>query len=138
MHSLVAARLGQIELSERYFHQTAAIDLNDSMGNSAAGLHMGALGGLWQAAVFGFGGMGLRQDGLAFKPNLPRTWRRLRFPVKWHGRGLAVEVSQDQRLLQVTLERGRPMTIYAGGRAHRIEKGRPVVAPLTSEEEEGK
>jgi kojibiose phosphorylase len=135
MHSLVAARLGLVDLAERYFQQTAAIDLNDSMANSAAGLHFGALGGLWQAAVFGFGGLSLRQDGLSFDPHLPAGWRHLRFAVCWRRRHLAVEVSQERGLLELSLRRGRPMTIYAGGSTHRLEQDRPVLVRLSSEKE---
>jgi hypothetical protein len=52
-----AARLGDTTLAERYFRQAAEIDLADNMGNAAGGVHAGALGGLWQAAVLGFAGL---------------------------------------------------------------------------------
>ncbi len=64
-HALVAARLGEVDLAERYFRETAAIDLEDTTGTGAGGVHMAALGGLWQAAVFGFAGLGLRRMGWA-------------------------------------------------------------------------
>ncbi|HLF76781.1 MAG TPA: glycosyl hydrolase family 65 protein [Dehalococcoidia bacterium] len=135
VHSILASRLGCLDLAERYFRQTASIDLNDSMGNSAAGLHLGALGGLWQAAVFGFGGLSLREDGLAFNPRLLPGWRTLRFPLQWRQRHLVIELSGERQLMQVALKRGRPMTIYAGGSAHRLEQGRPLVIPLPATEE---
>src|SRR5262249_60241588 len=47
IHAMVAARLGDVELAWRYFHQAAAIDLDDTMGNAAAGVHIATLGGLW-------------------------------------------------------------------------------------------
>jgi trehalose/maltose hydrolase-like predicted phosphorylase len=53
LHALVAARLGDGNLAQAYFRQAAEIDLANNMGNAAGGIHMGALGGLWQAAVFG-------------------------------------------------------------------------------------
>ena len=59
IHALVAARLGETALAERYFRQAAEIDLADNMGNAAGGVHAAALGGLWQAAVFGFAGLRL-------------------------------------------------------------------------------
>jgi len=130
IHAWVAARLGLMELAMRYFRETAAIDLNDSMGNSASGLHMAALGGLWQATVFGFGGLTLRADGLSFEPHLPEGWNRLCFPVQWRRRRLTVELSRTRQALEVKLEHGSPMTIYAGGAAHRLAQGKPVVAPL--------
>ncbi len=85
IHALVAARLGDLELAERYFRQTAEIDLANNMGNAAGGVHLAALGGLWQAAVFGFAGLELRPEGPVLEPRLPRRWRGMRFSVEWRG-----------------------------------------------------
>src|SRR5207248_7240794 len=63
-HALVAARLGDVELAEAYFHHAAAIDLDARMGNGPHGVHIAALGALWPAAIFGFAGLSLRPDGL--------------------------------------------------------------------------
>jgi kojibiose phosphorylase len=100
-HSLVAARLGDMPLARRFFHQAAMIDLANNMGNAAGGVHAAALGGLWQAAVMGFGGMMLRPEGLAFLPHLPDAWSRLQFPVQWHGRQLIVTVHHEPRSIEV-------------------------------------
>ena len=85
----MAARLGDTSLAERYFDQSAAIDTKDAMGNSALGVHIAALGGLWQVAVLGFAGMALRDDGLAFEPRLPDSWPVLRFPCAVAGKTAA-------------------------------------------------
>jgi trehalose/maltose hydrolase-like predicted phosphorylase len=55
------------------------------MGNSAGGVHVGALGGLWQAAVMGFGGLDVGPEGPLLRPNLPGAWQRLELSVRWHG-----------------------------------------------------
>lgn len=83
IHAVVAARLGKMALAERYFRQAAEIDLANNMGNSAAGVHMAALGGLWQAAVFGFAGLRLHESDPYFHPNLPESWRRLSMRFQW-------------------------------------------------------
>ena len=88
VHAAVAARLGLPELAMRYFRQTAEIDLANNMGNAAGGVHMGALGGLWQAAVFGFAGLDLAADPPVLRPRLPPRWRRAAFAVRWRGRRL--------------------------------------------------
>jgi kojibiose phosphorylase len=106
-HALVAARLGDGELFERYFHQSAEIDLADNMGNAAAGVHIGALGGLWQAAVFGVAGLRLREGGLALDPHLPPSWRSLAFQVKWRGREVAIALTAEPRRVTVEI-RGEP------------------------------
>ena len=86
IHALVAARLGELALAERYFRQAAEIDLADNMGNAALGIHAAALGGLWQAAVFGFAGLRLTDAGPELHPNLPPHWGRLSFRICLRGR----------------------------------------------------
>jgi kojibiose phosphorylase len=95
VHALVAARLGDVALAERYFRQTAEIDLGRAghpVGSSSGGVHLGALGGLWQATVHGVAGMALAPDGPVFQPHLPPAWRRLAFAVAWRGERLHVRL----------------------------------------------
>ena len=86
IHALVAARLGDAALAERHFRQASEIDLSDNMGNAAGGVHVGALGGLWQAAVFGFAGLCFTDEGPEHRPNLPPSWRSLSMRFQWQGR----------------------------------------------------
>ncbi|MFO7298278.1 MAG: glycoside hydrolase family 65 [Pseudomonadota bacterium] len=85
IHALLAARLGKMQLAEQYFRQSAEIDLANNMGNAAAGVHVGALGGLWQAVVFGFAGLNLSQNDPTYDPKLPASWQRL--SMRFHHRG---------------------------------------------------
>jgi len=86
IHALVAARLGNIALAERYFRQAAEIDLANNMGNAAGGVHAAAMGGLWQAAVFGFAGLHFIHNKPAHHSNLPLGWRNLKMRFHWRGR----------------------------------------------------
>jgi trehalose/maltose hydrolase-like predicted phosphorylase len=86
IHALVAARLGDTTLAEHYFRQAAEIDLADNMGNAAGGVHAGALGGLWQAVVFGFAGLRLGGERPEHGANLPPGWRSLSMRFQWRGR----------------------------------------------------
>ena len=121
VHALVAARLGAVEVAKRFFDETAAIDLDDTMGNAAGGVHIGALGGLWQAAVLGFAGLQIEASGLRFEPHLPPGWKRLSFPVQWRRRLVRVEVAPGR--LSATLERGPPMSVYVGGEVGHLRRG---------------
>ena len=94
-HALVAARLGDVELARNYMQQAGEIDLANNMGNAAGGVHMGALGGLWQAAVLGVAGVGLREDGIALDPHLLPGWTKLRCSLQWRGRVLRVTLTAD-------------------------------------------
>ena len=97
VHALLAARLGDMHLAERYFHQAAMIDLDDARGDTALGVHMGGLGGLWQAAVFGFGGLSLGEHGLRLEPRLPSGWQSLAFRIRWRGGHFALRRGVNRR-----------------------------------------
>ncbi len=136
IHALVAARLGHLDLAERYLRQSAAIDLDDTMGNTAHGVHIGALGGLWQAMVFGFGGLTPDHGSLRLTPRLLPHWTSLRFPVHWRGRTVHIAIQQNPPLTSVTLARGRPLRIAIGAAQHRLLPGETWVcrhAPLQSD-----
>jgi kojibiose phosphorylase len=95
IHALMAARLGDLQLAEKYLRQAAEIDLGNNMGNAAGGVHAAAIGGLWQAIVFGFGGLEFRAEGLHFAPHLLPHWRRLAFPFQWRGHKLRAWIEPD-------------------------------------------
>ncbi len=77
MHALVAARLGDGEMALHYLRETAALDL-DPDPNSAGGIRIAGLGGLWQTVILGFAGLDLTGDALAINPRLPtHTNRRI-------------------------------------------------------------
>lgn len=125
MHALVAARLGDTDLAERYFHQAAEIDLSDRMGNAAGGVHIAALGGLWQAAVFGFAGLRLTPRGPRLDPHLPQLWQTLRFRLRWRGRRVQISIRQSPLTVTATLEAGRPVRLCVGGLEGRLRAGQP-------------
>lgn len=85
-HALAAARMGEYELAERYFLKASNIDLDFTRGVTAAGgIHIATLGGIWQALVFGFGGMYIEAEGPRFEPHVPQRWDTLRFKIYWRG-----------------------------------------------------
>lgn len=128
-HALVAARLGDARLAETYFRQTADIDLANNMGNAAGGVHIAALGGLWQAAVCGMAGLRLREHGLCFDPCLPAGWRSLSFSVHWRSRRLHVTAAQDPDRIEVHMDGEDPMEVeLVGGARTAIGPGTRLAA----------
>jgi trehalose/maltose hydrolase-like predicted phosphorylase len=94
MHALVAARLGDLDTARRYLDQAARLDLDFDQGVTAAGgVHIAALGGIWQALVLGFGGMTVTDGEPRFAPHVPDAWGPLRFRVRWRDRLLQVTAS---------------------------------------------
>jgi trehalose/maltose hydrolase-like predicted phosphorylase len=106
MHALVAARLGKAETALRYLRETASTDL-DLDPNSAGGVRIAGLGGLWQAVVLGFAGLDLKSDMLGIDPRLPPEWHSLSFRVCWRGRSVGIRIAG--RTVQATLVRGDAM-----------------------------
>ncbi|HUX86122.1 MAG TPA: glycosyl hydrolase family 65 protein [Chloroflexota bacterium] len=115
IHALVAARLDKMDLAEHYFRQASEIDLANNMGNAAGGIHAGAMGGLWQAVVFGFAGLEIEEEGLTFRPRLLPSWEGLFFPLQWRCRQLRVSVESNPAAFEIALERGESMTVSIGG-----------------------
>jgi trehalose/maltose hydrolase-like predicted phosphorylase len=111
MHALVAARLGDPEMALRYLREAAATDL-DLDPNSAGGVRIAGLGGIWQAVMRGFVGLDLAGETLGIDPRLPPQWRSLSFRVCWRGRSLAMRVAGGT--VQATLVEGEAMDIRIG------------------------
>jgi trehalose/maltose hydrolase-like predicted phosphorylase len=126
MHGIAAARLGYSEMALRFFQETSAIDLADTHVAIAGGIHIAALGGIWQMAVFGFAGVALLDDGIAVDPQLPVSWNSLRFPMQWRGRHLNIKIDQVERCLEVTLDVGAPMGLFVNGERHELHNGLPL------------
>jgi len=90
IHAIVACELGMPDVAYEHFMRAALVDLEDVRGNAADGIHGGSAGGVWQAVVFGFGGLKVNDAGWCVEPRLPSHWQRLAF--RFYHRGELVEV----------------------------------------------
>lgn len=122
IHALMAARLGEMGLAQRYLRQSAEIDLRNNMGNASGGVHAAALGGLWQAMVFGFAGVQAQSDGISLAPHLLHDWRRLSFPLCWRNRRLRVSIEPNS--MRVSLQGDAPLKLRVAGAEVLAEPGR--------------
>ncbi len=121
VHAVVAARIGKLEEALAYFRMAASIDLSDAVGGSTQGIHIATMGGLWQAAVLGFGGVRVEGGALRLDPRLPSAWRRLAFPLRWRETTLRVDV----RPTELNLLLDGPATVaLAGGPTRALGAGR--------------
>lgn len=85
IHGLVAASLGKTGEAYENFRLAALVDLENTRGNAAEGIHAASCGSIWQAVVFGVAGIQFTKNGPVAKPNLPPTWKRLQFKLYWRG-----------------------------------------------------
>lgn len=111
VHARIAACVGDLAAAEAYLNQAMQIDLSDTLGAAAQGIHMGALGGVWSAIVFGFLGLTFNDDSLRIDPRLLPSWRQLRVPVRWRNRHLIFQVTREPLTVQIRLEEGAPCTV---------------------------
>lgn len=125
MHALLAARLGLADLALRHFRVADSKDLDGVVGDSAGGVHIAALGGMWQVAVMGFGGLSWQGETLRIDPHLPPHWASLDYAVQWRGRHLRVRVARRGGV-HVGLEAGDALDIEVCGTGFTVARGHPV------------
>lgn len=115
MHALVAARLGDLTLAERYIRQAARIDLDftrKGWAGATGGVHIAALGGIWQALAFGFLGAYPHQNGIRFRPNIPAHWGSLTMALTWRGSRLRITATPAGCAIEVI--DGGPVRVAIG------------------------
>jgi beta-phosphoglucomutase len=95
VHAILACELGKPEEAYEHFMRAALVDLEDVRGNAADGIHAASAGGLWQAAVFGFGGVRLTANGPVATPHLPAPWTRLQFRLQHRGQWYTFDLKQE-------------------------------------------
>jgi len=98
VHAALAARLGLREQAEQYWRRSLWLDLSNAMANSTLGVHPACMGATWQALVFGFLGVELREAGPRAAPDagarLPEGWSSVSLRMAWRGRTHDVQVSR--------------------------------------------
>jgi len=124
VQSIIAAEVGYHEVAQKYFHAALYVDLANLHSNTSDGLHIASAGGIWSALVFGFAGMRDRGSVLSFDPRLPVGWAALRFPLKWRGTQLHVELTESH--LEVTAEAGDEVRLVVRGSEHSVSESAPL------------
>jgi trehalose/maltose hydrolase-like predicted phosphorylase len=123
MHALVAARVGDLDDALAYFHLAGGVDLDNRMGNAADGVHIATMGGLWQAAGLGFGGVRADGDAVRIDPRVPSAWAGLTFPIRWRGTRITVTIHANSMELDLD---GAALLAVGGGSATPLSAGRFV------------
>jgi len=128
VHAVVAADVRDTEAARNFFRAALFIDLEDTLGNTADGIHAASLGNVWQAVIAGFGGICFRQGVLQIRPCLPREWKELSFCYLWQGAELRITIKHDKVHLLARCSRKRlPHKIKVYGRLRDIPANRAVV-----------
>lgn len=96
IQALLAARLGEMQAAYDHFMHALRTDLQDARGNTADGIHAATHGGVWQAAVLGFGGLVIGPYGPQVRPALPPEWTRLTFRIQYRGQSYRFDLRPEK------------------------------------------
>jgi trehalose/maltose hydrolase-like predicted phosphorylase len=124
IHASLLARAGRFDDALRLLRIAARIDLDDLTDTAAGGLHLAAMGSVWQAITYGFAGIrpvgaGPAGARLRIDPRLPDTWREIEVRVTFHGTPLRVCAGHER--LRITA--AGDAEVEVGGHPHRIGAG---------------
>jgi alpha,alpha-trehalose phosphorylase len=128
VQAVIAAEVGHLDLSADYLAEAALMDLEDLEHNTADGLHLASLAGVWTALIAGYGGMRDNGPTLRFAPRLPQGLARLAFGLLIAGQTLRVEVTRTAA--SYTLREGKPLQILHHGRPVTVSAGEPLTCPI--------
>ncbi len=106
---IMAARLGDMEKSVRYFSESSMLDITNAHHNTGDGIHTANMGGTYMGVVYGFAGLRVKEDGLIFRPQLPKGWKGYRFRFLYQDSLLELVVDGDGAKLN--LISGSPKTV---------------------------
>jgi beta-phosphoglucomutase-like phosphatase (HAD superfamily) len=120
-HALIAASLGLERDAWYYLKWAGRVDLDDTMGNTAHGVHGAGEGGIWLVVVGGFGGLQPTPDSVRVAPRLPAWWKRLRY--RFYRAGVPVEVDTTGESFTVANLGKRPVVLTIKDKACRLAPG---------------
>jgi alpha,alpha-trehalose phosphorylase len=125
IESIVAAEVGEAKKALAYFHFALLMDLADVAGNTSDGVHIAAAAGVWQALVFGFGGVRDYDGALSVAPHLPDSWDSLSFALRFRNRRLEIRLTHNEE--SYTIADGDPLELTIRGERHVLMPGRPLI-----------
>jgi alpha,alpha-trehalose phosphorylase len=128
VQSIIAAEVGYNDLALRYFHDCLFVDLADMRQNTSQGVHVASAGGIWNALVYGFGGMRDHAETITFDPRLPESWAALSFRITLRDTRMLVTVRSDS--LELVVETGPAVTVGVRGEQVIVNNDGPVTVPL--------
>ncbi len=115
-HALLAADLGLKEQSYRLFKEARDIDMGEYMHSSDDGIHAASIGGIWNATIFGYGGIRVLDGKLRIEPNLPNEWQSLAFEIEYKKAIVGVKIVGDKLMVSTD----REVTFEHNGKSYTI------------------
>ncbi len=106
MYGILACACGHPEKAYPFFLKSAEEDLKGGGKEWAGdiyigGTHPAAAGGAYMTAVFGFGGLSMKDGKISAHPRLPENWKSLRFRVCYQGNVYQVTESKEEAVIEL-------------------------------------
>jgi trehalose/maltose hydrolase-like predicted phosphorylase len=92
------------------------LDVDDLTGTTSGGVHLATMGGVWQALVFGFGGVRVSDGRLTIDPRLPEAWNALELSLKFRGHPVRIDIRQDA----LAVDAHPSVPVFVAGRPGRL------------------
>lgn len=121
IHAIMAVELGKPEAYE-FFRCSAYMDISDFKHNTAGGLHLACLGGVWMTVANGFLGLRHYKDGVLFQPHIPAEWTG--YHMKFAYRGAVIDIHVTQKKATFTLISGKEMNFKVGDADVRLDENK--------------
>ena len=120
IHSILAARIGEVEKAYQLFLHATRLDLDDYNNETHQGLHITSMPGSWLAIVRGFAGMQILEGILSFFPVIPEKWNSYSFQINYQGRTLHMYVGKE---INISLIAGEELNIQVYKNVYKLKLG---------------
>lgn len=129
IHSILAARIGEVEKAYELFMHTTRLDLDDYNNETDQGLHITSMPGSWLAIVRGFAGLQIHGGILSFSPVLPKKWSGYTFKVNYSGNTLHIRVARKEIIFSLTA--GNKLNIGVYQNVYELKQGSSLTVKMT-------
>jgi trehalose/maltose hydrolase-like predicted phosphorylase len=105
VHAYLSSVIENEALTWKFFQDALMSDYKDlQMGTTQEGIHVGVVAGSTVLTLRAFAGLRTDKQYLYISPNLPRTWRRLKFNLQFKGDHYEFELSASKVKVKASSE----------------------------------
>ncbi len=122
--SIAACQAKDIFRAYHLFNVSLRADVSNLYGNTHEGIHAASCGGTYQAVIFGFAGITIRDKTLSINPRIPRTWSRLIFSLLWRGCLLRFDIDHNTVTILIQKSKRKQIKIRIFNTVHTLQRNK--------------
>jgi len=97
VHGVVADLLGYHDKSMGYLIEALQSDIYDTQGGTTKeGIHAGVMGSSIDLFLRSFAGLSVSEDKLTLDPNLPESWGKIKFKIRYKNIWFNIEIKKNK------------------------------------------